>query len=156
MTEEPMVNVIGAVIAELRDDPDVAALVGNRIRHGTPLGEVHGPTGVLTYDGDAHGSGEYKAFIVLVTLSDPPMRRVPVQFVEVAARCYGTTRQQSREVYGALVKALHDRGVRVKSNGIGLWRSAMVGGGSDDTDPKTGQPLVIGNIQLIAATVVVT
>jgi hypothetical protein len=32
----------------------------------------------------------------------------------------------------------------------------MVGAGSDDTDPKTSQPLVIGNIQLIAATVDVT
>lgn len=156
MTEEPMVNVIGAMITELRDDPDVAALVGNRIRHANPLGEVHDATGALTYDGDVHGSGEYKAFIVLVTLSDPPVRRVPVQFVEVAVRCYGITRQQARAVYGAVVKTFHDRGVRVKSNGIGVWRSAMVGGGSDDTDPKTSQPLVVGTIQLIAATVVVT
>jgi hypothetical protein len=154
--DDPMVNVVGAMIAELRDDSDVAALVGNRIRHGNPLGEVFSPTGSMTYDGDAHGSGEYKAFIVLVVLSDPPMRRVPVQFLEVAARCYGATRQQSREVYGAVVKCFQDRGVRVKSNGTGIWRSAIVGGGSDDADPKTAQPVVIGTIQLIAATVVVT
>jgi hypothetical protein len=155
--EEPMVNVVGAMIAELRDDPDVAAIVGTRVRHAMPLGEVHdATTGALVYDGDAHGSGEYKAFIVLVVLSDPPVRRVPVQFLEVVVRCYGTTRQGARELYGAVVKTFHDRGVRVKSNGTGVWRSAMVGGGSDDTDPKTSQPLVIGNIQLIAATVVVT
>jgi hypothetical protein len=153
---EPMVNVVGAMITELRDDADVAALVGNRIRHANPLGEVHDASGALTYDGDAHGSGEYKAFIVLVVLSDPPVRRVPVQYLEVAARCYGVTRQQARELYGAVVKTFHDRGVRVKTNGIGIWRSAMVGGGSDDTDPKTSQPLVVGTIQLIAATVVVT
>lgn len=154
--DEPMVNVIGAMIAELRDDLDVSTLVGNRIRHGNPLGEVSGSGGQMVYDGDAKGSGEYKAFIVLVTLSNPPQRRVPVQYLEVAARCYGTTRQQSREVYGALVKCFQDRGVRVKSNGTGIWRSAIVGGGSDDTDPKTGQPVVIATIQLIAATVVVT
>jgi hypothetical protein len=152
-----MINVVGAIISELRDDPDVAALVGTRVRHAMPLGEVHdSTTGALIYDGDAHGSGEYKAFIVVVVLGDTPVRRVPVQFVEVAIRCYGVTRQQARELYGAVVKTFHDTGVRVKSNGIGIWRSAMVGAGSDDTDPKTSQPLVIGNIQLIAATVDVT
>lgn len=151
-----MLNVVGAMIAELRDDADVAALVGTRIRHSAPLGEVHNAAGVLTYDGDALGAGQYKAFIVIVVASDPPMRRVPVQFAEVFVRCYGTTSQNARAVYGAVVKCFHDRGVRVKTNGLGIWRSAIVGGGSDDADPKTSQPLVIGNIQLIATTVVVT
>ena len=154
--DDPMVNVIGAMITELRDDTDVAGLVDNRIRHGNPLGEVHDQAGLLTYDGDAKGSGQYKAFIVLVTLSNPPQRRVPVQYLEVAARCYGTTRQNARAVYGALVKCFMDQGPRVKTNGTGIWRSAIVGGGSDDTDPRTAQPLVIGTIQLIAATLVVT
>lgn len=154
--DDPMLNVVGSVIAELRDDSDVAALVGTRIRHSVPLGEVHDGSGSLTYEGDALGAGQYKAFIVLVVADDPPMRRVPVQFVEIFARCYGSTPQNARAVYGALVKALHDRGQRVKTNGLGIYRSAIVGGGSDDTDPRTSQPLVIGTIQLIATTVVVT
>lgn len=154
--DDPMLNIVSAVIAELRDDPDMAALVGTRIRHNKPLGEIANADGSVSYAGDARGSGEYQAFIVLVVLSDPPLRRVPVQFAEIAARCYGATEQQARQVYLTLVKVLHDRGVRVKSNGLGIYRSAIVGGGSDDNDPKTGQPLVVGNIQLIATTVAVT
>lgn len=154
--DDPMLNVVSAVIAELRDDPDVAALVGTRIRHNSALGEVHDAAGNMTYAGDARGAGQYQAFIVVVVLSDPPLRRVPVQFAELAIRCYGATSQQAREVYGAVVKCFHDRGVRVKSNGLGIWRSAIVGGGSDDADPRTSQPLVIGDIQLIATTVAVT
>ncbi len=38
--DDPMVNVVGAIIAELRDDPDVAALVGTRVRHANPLGRI--------------------------------------------------------------------------------------------------------------------
>ena len=154
--DDPMLNIVSAVIAELRDDDDVSLLVGTRIRHNSPLGEVYDEAGRLTYAGDARGAGEYQAFIVVVVLSDPPMRRVPVQFAEIAIRCYGATSQQARAVYGAVAKCFHDRGVRVKSNGLGIWRSAMVGGGSDDADPKTGQPLVVGDIQLIATTVAVT
>jgi hypothetical protein len=154
--EDPMVNIVGAMITELRNDQDVAALVDTRIRHGDPLGEVHDTNGRLIYAGDARGAGQYQAFVVLVVLSDPPTRRVPVQFVEVAVRCYGTTRQQSRALYGAVTKCFQDVGVRVKTNGVGIWRSAMIGGGSDDADPRTAQPVVIGNIQLIAATLVVT
>lgn len=154
--DDPMLNVVGAMIAELRDDDDVAALVGTRIRHGNPLGEVHDSSGNLTYEGDALGAGQYKPFIVLVVASDPPMRRVPVQFVEVFVRCYGTTAQNARAVYGAVVKCFHDQGPRVKTSGLGIWRSAIVSGGSDDADPKTNQPLVVGDIQLIATTVVVT
>jgi hypothetical protein len=154
--DDPMVNIVGAVIAELRDDPDVAALVGTRIRHANPLGEVHDAAGNLTYEGDAASAGQFKSFIVLVVISDPPSRRVPVQFVEIVARCYGVDRKGARAVWGAVVKALHDVGVRVKSNGTGIWRSAIVSGGSDDADPVTQQPLVVGDIQLIAATVVVT
>lgn len=154
--DDPMLNIVGAVISELKDDPDVAALVGTRVRHNDPLGAVHDPSGNQTYDGDAHGAGQYKAFIIVVVPSDVPMRRVPVQFAEVFLRCYGTSRTNARAVYGAAVKCFHDRGVRVKTNGLGIWRSAMVGGGSDDTDPKTSQPLVVGDIQLIATTVAVT
>ena len=154
--DDPMMNIVSAVIAELRDDADVAALVGTRIRHNSPLGEVYDTAGQLVYKGDARGAGEYKAFIVVVVLSDPPMRRVPVQFAEIAVRCYGTTSQHAREVYGAVVKCFHDKGVRVKTNGLGIYRSAIVGGGSDDADPRTSQPLVIGDIQLIATTVAVT
>ena len=154
--DDPMLNIVSAIIAELRDDPDVAAIVGNRIRHNGPLGVVHDETGAETYAGDSRGAGQYIAFIVLTVLSAPPRRRVPVQFAEVAIRCYGSTSQQARMLYGAVVKAMHDRGVRVKSNGLGIYRSAIVGGGSDDTDPRTGQALVIGDIQLIATTVAVT
>jgi hypothetical protein len=142
--DDPMPTSMGAVITELRDDADVAALVGTRVR-------ANRPKGADTYDaGDARGAGQFVAFVVVSTTSAFPSRRVPLAFTEYIVRCYGATPKDAREVWGAVCKAMHDVGPRLKSSGLGIYRSAIVGGGSDDEDPDTHQPVVIGTLQLIA------
>jgi len=50
---------------------------------------------------------------------------------------------------------MQDRGPRLRSDGIGIYRS-YVTGGVDDVDPKTTQPVVTGVIHLIASAQAVT
>lgn len=141
---DPMLDPLGALLIEIRDDIDVDALVDGRVRGGEPA------------PGDAQAAGKYRAFIVLITLSSPPEMRIPVTFATYGARCYGTTFQNAAAVYGALVKAVHQVGPRLKSSGLGIYRSAVISGGEATKDPDTQQPVVTATISLIATTQVVT
>jgi hypothetical protein len=144
-----VIDPMGSLIVELRETAAVAALVGARVRAREP----HGATD--SYEGDALGPGAYKAFLVLVQLSLPPDRRVPVTVAEYAVRCYGRTSEEASAVYGAVVDALHRRGPRLRPNGLGIY-ATWVTGGASDVDPKTQQPVVTGTIQLTATTQAVT
>jgi hypothetical protein len=139
MLADPQLDPMGSLIRELTADPDVAALVGVRVRGFQP-----GP-------GDAKGPGEYQAFIVLTALSVPPHPRVPVTFAEYGIRCYGATPQGAWAVWGAVVKALHQVGPRTKSNGLLFYRTFVLTGGQQDRDPDTAQPVVTGSIRLTAS-----
>jgi hypothetical protein len=144
MLDDPMLDPMGALVAELRADPDVAALVGDRVRGGEPKGAS------ATYEGDALGPGDYKAFVVLVALDDPPWLRVPVQRAIYAFNCFAATYQQARTLYGAVVKALHYAGPRLKGNGLGIYLIVIETGGEQDSDPDTRQPLIRGTIRVTA------
>lgn len=146
---DPQIDPMGGLILELREDADVAALVGVRVRGFEPQGATD------TYEGDALGPGHYKAFVVLVALSVPPHRRVPVTWAEYGVRCYGRTTREAWDVWAAVAKALHAVGPRLRSNGLGIY-ATHVTGGAQDKDPKTSQPVVTGTIQLIATTQAVT
>jgi hypothetical protein len=138
MLDDPMLDPLGSIVAELKADADVAALVGTRVRGGEPA------------PGDALGPGEYLAFVVIVALDDPPWLRVPVQRAVYGFHCYGVTYQHARQVYGAVVKAMHYAGPRLKGNGLGIYLSVIETGGEQDTDPDTRQPMIRGTIRVTA------
>ena len=138
MLTEPQLDPMGALITEARADLDVADLVGTRVRGGEP-----GP-------GDARGPGEYQAFVVFEALSVPIHPQLPITFAEYAVNAYGTTHQNASAVWFALVKAFHKARTRTKSNGLGIYSSFVLTGGSQDRDPDTQQPVVRGTVRVIA------
>jgi hypothetical protein len=141
MLTVPQLDPMGAIIAELRADAHVAALVGTRVRGFEPA------------EGDAQGPQAYQSFIVVSALSVPPHPRVPITFAEYAIRAYGRTAQGAWAVWAAVVKALHMTGERVKANGLGIYQTFVLTGGTQDSDPDTNQPLVTGTIRVTATMV---
>lgn len=140
MLAQPQLDPMGALITELRGDPDVAALVAARVRGFEPA------------PGDALGAGSYRAFVVLSALDVPPHPRLPITFADYAVRCYGATPQGAWAVWGAVVKALHQVGPRTKSNGLLIYKTLVRSGGEQELDPDTRQPVVIGTVGVIATT----
>jgi hypothetical protein len=156
--DDPMMDPMGGLIADIRADVDVQDLVGadecgfRRVRGGEAQGAGLCANGTPR-TADGLGAGHYRAFIVLASLDDPPLPgRVPVQRALYSVACYGTTFQNARAVWGAVVKATHLIGERVKSNGLGIYLSAIDSGGGQDKDPDTGQPVYRGVIRVYAAT----
>lgn len=140
MLDDPQLDPLGSLLREIRDDVDVDALVDGRVRGYEPA------------PGDAKPAGSYQAFVVLVTLSAPPDPQLPVTFATYAVRCYGATPQGAWALWGAVAKAVHERGPRVKSNGLGIYKTIVIDGGEQGQDPDTRQPVVEGTIRLIATT----
>lgn len=159
MLDEPMLSGIGALVTELRADVDLAALVGTdlagrvRVRGGEAVGKLRQASG--DYEGDLRGPGEYQRVVVLVTFDESPHPSVPIFRGVYGVRAYGATYQNAREVWGAVVKALHRVGARVKANGLGIYISLIETGGEQDTDPDTNQPLVTGTIRITATAIAV-
>jgi len=139
-----MMDPLGKLLLELRDDLEVDALVDGRVRGQEPA------------PGDAMGAGQYKAFVVISTLATPRLPRVPVQRSRYGVRCYGRTPQEAMELYGACSDAIHLIGPRLKSNGLGIYISLDDTGGTASRDPDTQQPLVDFVIELLATTQAVT
>lgn len=150
MFSVPPPDPMGSLIAEAKADAHVAALVSDRVRGGEPKGKTE------TYEGDALAPGSYKAFIVISANSIPPHPRVPITFAEYTVRCYGSTYQNATAVWNAFVKAFHMTRERVKGNGLGIYFTRILTGGSEDKDPDTDQPLVTGSMRVTATTVPVT
>lgn len=154
MLDEPMLGGIGALVTELRADGDLAALVGVdlanrvRVRGGDPVGQLRQSGG--DYAGDVREASDYQTFVVLVTLDEPPHPSVPIFRGVYGANCYGRTRENARAVWGAVVKAIHRVGPRLKANGLGIYISVVEGGGEQDTDPDNDQPVVRGTIRITA------
>lgn len=140
---EPQLDPSGPIIVEARTDPDVAALVGNRVRGPEPAAD------------DQKGAGQFQAFVTVACLSAPPFGGVPVTFAEYALNAYGATYQNAWAVWAALVKCFHKVGPRVKANGLVIYQSLVISGGTEDSDPVTRQPVVRGTIRVIASTLAV-
>lgn len=143
MLTEPQLDPSGALLREIREDADVAALVSGRVRGVQP-----GPN-------DVGGAGDYRSFVVLTAFDVPPHPRLPVTFADYGIRAYGTTPQNAWEVWAAIVKAIHAVGPRVKTSGLGFYRSSVTDGGREELDPDTKQPVVSGTVRLIATTLAV-
>ncbi len=136
MSADPM----GTVIAELAD----ANVASGRVRGNEPKGKN------ANYEGDALGPGDYKRFVVVVDLGGPPIRRVPVQRLRYALRCYAPTYQDARALYGECQDVLHLAGCRAVD--VPIYQSLDDTGGSAHKDPDTNQPYYDGVFELIAAT----
>jgi hypothetical protein len=143
---------LGKVLLELREDGDVAAIVGTdgsglvRVRGGEPA------PGDAAADATA-GEPRYKhAFVVLTELGTPRHPRLPIQQPRLAGRCYGRTFQEAMELYVACSNAIHGAGPRVHTNGLGIYVSHDDTGGSASADPDTGQPYVDFVIAAVATT----
>lgn len=134
-------DVIGKLVTDLRDDTTANTLNGGRIRGFEPA------------PGDAQGAGQYKNFVVLVLLAARRENRISVYWPRVAVRCYGSTPQLAMQNYTACANALHNAGVRVYGNGLGIWNSFDDTGPSAEKDPDTGQPYVSFIAELAATTV---
>lgn len=136
-----MIDVVGKVLDELRDDSAVGAIT-ERVRAHVP-----GPD-------DARGPGDYVPFIVLSDLGGLPLLKVPVQFPRLNIRCYGATPQGAKALYVAASNAIHDIGPRTHGT-VGLYRSKDATGGNEGYDPRTKQPFVEFVSEFIAATAAV-
>jgi hypothetical protein len=138
-----LVDVTGYILTTIRDDATVAALT-TRIRGGEPA------------KGDALGPGSYQRFVVLVRLGAQREKRLPVQEVRIAARCYGLTYQDAAALAGAVSDAIHARGPRISTGGVGIWTSFDDGGEGAGKDPDTDQPMETVVISVNAATALMT
>lgn len=122
-----MVDPLGRILTEIRDDAAVAALT-TRIRGGEPA------------PGDALGPGKWQRFVVLVRLGGSRARLAPVQGVTISARCYGLTHQDAAALAGAVADAVHGRGRRVTPSGAVIFGTYATDTGGTTADPDTGQP----------------
>lgn len=154
MLSAPQMSGIGSLVTELRADMDLATLVGHdlagrvRVRGGEPVGTLEQSGG--RYLGDARGPNDYQSFVVITTLDEPMHPSVPIFFGTYGVAAYGSTFENARAVWGAVVKAMHRVGGRTKASGFHIYISATDAGGGQDKDPDTGQPLTRGTIRIIA------
>lgn len=142
-----MVDAVGKLLIELRDDADFAAWHSGRVRveEAAPKTE--------TDAGDARGPGEYVRFVVISTLATPRERRVPIQRSTYAVNVFGLSPKDAMAGYMKASDAIHRRGARMAGTGasrIGIWKTFDDSGGTPERDPETGQPFVTFVVYLIA------
>jgi hypothetical protein len=128
-----MIDPLGRILTEIRDDAAVAALT-TRIRGGEPMA-----TGDPS-NHDAQGAGSYRRFVVLVRIGRTRLPRAPIQEVRIAARCYGLTYQDAAALAGVVSDAVHARGHRITPANAVIFGSFEDGGGEAVKDPVTDQP----------------
>lgn len=134
-----MINTLGTVVVELRDDTSFAAWHSGRVR-----GEEAAPR-TETYDGDVHGPGEYKRYVIVSALGTIRHPRVPVQQASLAINVYGTSPRDAMIGYGLASDVLHRSGVRMAGTGssrYGVWNSFDDSGATPEKDPQTQQPFI--------------
>ena len=123
-----LVDPLGKLLTEIRDDPGVAAIT-TRIRGGQPAA------------GDALGPGAYVPFVVVSRLGRSRLKHCPTQEVRLVAKCYAATDQAAEALAGAVSDAVHGRGRRITSAGASIFDSFDDGGEGATKDPDTGQPM---------------
>lgn len=138
----------GYMITTIRDDAGVAALT-DRVRGGGPQG------------GDALPVGQWRRFIVVVRLGRARNPHSPLQWVRLAARCYGQGKDvqlaavDAALLAGTVSDAIHEKMHRISSGGVSVFGSFDDGGSGMLTDPDTGQPYEVVFVNVNALTVLV-
>lgn len=135
-----MLDPLGKLLIEIRDDATVDAIVDGRVRGFEPA------------PGDAKGAGHYQPFVVIVALGGNRWDRMPTRRATYAVRCYGIDPVGAMALYGACSDAIHHIGPRLYANGQGIYISRENTGGNASKDPDTAQPYVDFVIELLAAT----
>lgn len=147
-----MIDPLGKLVTELKNDAGVAALVGDRVRGGEPRRKSVKTDGTVVDEGDVRGPGHYVKFIVLTRLGYSRAKgKVPIQEVRVGYRCYAETPELATTVTMAMSQAIHNVGPRI-GGGTLILRSYDDEGGGAGRDPNTDQPYEDGVIQAFAAT----
>jgi hypothetical protein len=143
-----LVDPTGYILTTIRDDAGVAALT-DRVRGGGPQG------------GDALPVGQWRRFVVVVRMGRARNMHSPLQWVRLAARCYGagkdvqTAAVDAAALASAVSDAVHNRGHRISSGGVSVFGSFDDGGSGMLTDPDTGQPYEVVFVDVNALTVLV-
>lgn len=139
-----LISPLGKLVTELRDDAGVAAIT-ERVR-----GAVPGPGDVVRKVDGTTRKPTFQAFVVVVQLSLVRDRRAPVQRGRYAVRCYGETPTRATDLRMACSDAIHMKGPRLYSTGLGIYQTIDDGGGEAEEDPVTRQPLETLIVDLIA------
>ena len=142
-----MIDALGKLLIELRDDSAFGAWHSGRVR-----GEEAAPA-TATYAGDARGPGDYIRYVVITTLATPRERRVPIQRPTYAVNVFGTSPKDAMDGYRLGSDVVHRRGVRMAGthpSRLGIWNSYDDSGGTPARDPETGQPFVTFVVHLNA------
>jgi hypothetical protein len=134
-----LVDPVGKVLTEIRDDVGVAGWAEDRVRPGEPV------------EGDALGPGKYKRFIVVSVLGRARQRRLPVQEVRALVKCYGLTAQDAAAGAMLVSAAVHARGPRIRGT-VGIFNTWDEGGEGYQKDPDTKQPYETVIVSIDAAT----
>lgn len=137
---DPELDPLPKILIEIRDDPVVHEIVGNRVRGKEPQGPVMDASGNELQPGDVRPAGHWVPFVVLTRIGAPPDPRVPIQTTRILFRCAGRTDREAAVLRNACSRAIHGRGPRTFPNGLGIFSSLDVTGGSQDADPDTKQP----------------
>lgn len=128
MTERGlMVDVLGKLIVELRDDTAVHAIVSDR---------VGGPTVAADW------AGTGVAYVKLTRLG--PIRRKPraaMMSGRVLLDAFGRTDQEAAALYGACSDVLSAKGPRRSAGGVAIYLSIEEIGGQYVLDPDSDQPV---------------
>ncbi len=132
--QDLVASTLGKFIIELREDADVAAIVG-----ANPSTD---PPRVAYKPQPAWVSKPYQAFILVHIATAPPHKRVPLMRPRVVVRAYGRDEVEAARLAAAASGALHAVGPRVHENGQGFYVSYDDTGPTQDTDPVTSQPVV--------------
>ena len=142
-----MIDALGKVLTELRDDVPFLAWHEGRVR-----GEEAAPK-TASYAGDARGPGEYIRFVVISALGAVREPRVPIQRATFAVNVFGLSPKDAMTGYVLASDAIHRAGVRMEGSGstrIGIWNSWDDTGASPEREPQTGQPFVTFIVRIIA------
>lgn len=136
-----MIDPLGKLLTEIRSNATVAALT-TRIRGGEPA------------VGDAQSAAAgYLRFVVLTRLGNERAKRVGMQTLRIAARCYGTSFGDAAALAGAVSDAIHNIGPRRNATGVLIFRTYDDIGLGATKDPDTGQPHEDIVIEVFASTV---
>lgn len=133
-----MIDPTGFVIRILAEDLGVIAIAGERVRGGEPVFGDKPPMVIVTR---------------MTTTRDPggqQQRRIGLQEVFLGLKCYGTTKRQAAQLYGACSDALHMHAPMVDAQGRAIFTIADDVGASSGTDPGTDWPWEDTTLRVVA------
>jgi hypothetical protein len=134
-----MIDPTGTIISLLKADLGVIAIAGPRVRGGEPAAGDKPPLVIVTrmaVNRDPAGSSS---------------RRIGLQEVFLGIKCYGTTKLQAAQLYGACSDALHMHAPLLDEQGRAIFTIADDVGASSGMDPGSTWPWEDTTVRVIAA-----